>query len=882
MWLPIVRRVALILLLLIGLAQDASAAGGSRSSLGLRAVLIENNQAVRLTWRRLSSRATPKATIVRNRLSVAGRTQGRREIRVSGRANAYVDRPGVGTFRYRLYRPGLLRSSRLVGSVTLSILSGQGTPVPSASPTATATATATAIGSATPTIPPTPTATPNNGGSGGAGSPPNVPTNFSVQNRSSSERTETIMVSIPFAQGAFTSTASLGVQGHSTAWRVLQRWADNSIRIAQAQFSDTLAPSSNNTYSVVQGVSPILGAFAPNAWVAQMVGALSVGAEVRDLFGVAYRGFISGTPEIVFSTPLTLGLRYHVYHRAAPGTGIGRDYLTSTFYLTLFRDSPAILVDWIIGNDYLGADEPNGSSDPNLYALGAVDVGAVRFLVRGAPLVAPYRPAQEAIEAAELTPDGYSAYRVMQQDYIDDGQTRRYRFALGMIPSNAPQLDREKWQNSIAAMVNEPLYPLASLATWRATDALGLLGGPIQGPSDALARAQNEYGSFAGNVNNFGTWGPHGDIKATATTGTPRNTPLSPALAHALQGNYPLLINMLEQAAWAQAMRPYHLWQLQVPDTGPLFLWDMPPVNATYPYRSPQSLGRRAFLSSDPYSVYRTLIPTGFGQRAHQWTPYDVEHWSTDLLFDYYMLSGDAWALEELRVLGQCLKGLMKLEPNYYTGHIQTVRSEGWTMQSFAQVYQATSDTSIKNFALARLYQIIDPQRMQSHQSRALSEQGSYAGTGWPTPHAFIMPWQHGSVLYGFLGAHRFFQDPLLFRIAEDVAYTVQYSWISNYQDPFFGFVTNGLRYYVPTSYNGQPVAANYFDTPYGVHFGDSPLGGAHSFLIGGLQILSQQSADPVVRGLASYYGGILLGATLSNNDRWDKWHYVLPQTVVP
>jgi hypothetical protein len=60
--------------------------------------------------------------------------------------------------------------------------------------------------------------------------------------------------------------------------------------------------------------------------------------------------------------------------------GINRDFLSSTFYVTEFRDQPVVMVDWLLGNDYLGADFPNGSTDPNKYPLGSIDVNAAAFL----------------------------------------------------------------------------------------------------------------------------------------------------------------------------------------------------------------------------------------------------------------------------------------------------------------------------------------------------------------------------------------------------------------------------------------------------------------------------------------------------------------------
>lgn len=712
------------------------------------------------------------------------------------------------------------------------------------------------------------------GGPGGTGNPLDIVLDFSVFNDTAVERTETIRASVPFPETGYPA-AQLGnliVSGHQTAWQPLQFWADGSIKVAQAQFTDTLAPGEHKTYVIARDEAPLTGAFQRNGWVAQMVGGLQVGAEVRDTFQVPYRAVVDlGTGGTVLQTsPLVQVTRHRGYHTASSG-GIGRDYLSSTFYVTEFRDMPFVMVDWILGNDYLGADTvPPGNTDPNLRALGTVDVRAAHFLCKGASAAMPYRAAKEGIGGQESMANGFAGFRVMTDTYLTDAQTRRYRFLLRLEPQGANPAELARWQDTAAAMLEKPIFALASQPAWEQTRAAGLLGGPITGPANADARAIGEHASWEG-ANWFGTWGSRSDPQATATTGTPRNHPLSPEMAHAIQGGCHILLQKLEQMAWAQAMRPYHLFGLQIGAEQQICTWGGTPFLLV----PGESLGRRAIRDNDPNPGYRTLA---VGQPlAHGWEPYDHEHWSTDLLFDYWTISGDAWAQEELRQLGQSLKGLMRLQ-YYFTKDIQPVRAEGWCMWGFAQIYQATRDASLKDYAMRRVHEIVDAQRKKNHASRAMTFQQNYSNTGYPLNHEFFMPWQHGAVLYGYLGAYKAFGEPVLLAIAEDVPTTVAYSWVTNYQSSTFGWVAQGLRYYVPASYNTTPVVANYWDgLAQGIKFGDSPLGGAHTFLIGGLHQLALFTSDNSVRAQALYYGGILRGE-LATMDRWNKWNYCLPQ----
>src|SRR5262249_18305518 len=170
-----------------------------------------------------------------------------------------------------------------------------------------------------------------------------------------------------------------------------------------------------------------------------------------------------------------------------------------------------------------------------------------------------------------------------------------------------------------------------------------------------------------------------------------------------------------------------------------------------------------------------------------------------------------------------------------------------------------------------------DRDRPHGHPSGALRIEGTEPRTGFPSPHRYYMPWQHGGVLYGYLAAWKFFGDPLYLRICESAAQCVDYAWVSNWQDPQLGFVADGLRYYAPVEYANVPVLPSYFDSTVGVRFGDSPLGGAHSELLGGLLLLARTTDDPTARALAELRGTLLLQLPLDDGDRWDKWFSVIP-----
>lgn len=687
------------------------------------------------------------------------------------------------------------------------------------------------------------------------------------------ERMGTWRASVPFAWGHVQTLDGLSVTGQQTAWHVLQRWPDHSIRVAQAQWTQSLVADSNTTVAITAGGTTLDGPFVAHPVFA--AGLPDLGSEVVDRFGVAYRASLGGDGEVLQETPLVRVRRWRTHHRAAPGVGIDRDFLSSMFYVTEFRDEPVVVVDWLLGNDYLGKDDPVGSADPDLYPLGAVDVDAASFRYRDADMAFAYRASQEGIGSPVVASDGFTGLPVMDTTYLSDGQCRRYRFLLYRDdPSEVPaqqQIERA----SAEARIATPVRTLATRDSWRATHALGLLGGPGQAPSDAEARAASEWHQWD-SAPHFGTWGSRGDPLVTGQTGTPRNHPLSPELAHAVQSRDLRLLTVLEQKAWIQAARPYHLFGLHVPQLAPVLLWSGVPGEQNL---SPESFGRRRIREQGLYDAYRVRAEQG--QRAHGFEPFDVEHWSTDLLFDYWTISGDEWAREELRQMGESLRGVLRLN-DFYTSDTLPARAEGWCMQSFVHAYLATRQLRYRDAALDRLHGIVDRDRIANGPFRSLYVNGTDPRTNWPEPHSFYMPWQHGAVLFGYLAAWKFFGDPLLLEICNDVTHGVAYGWVQDVTHPEFGFVPHGLRYYVPVTYQGEPVPPSIFDATHNVSFGDEPLGGAHSLLAAGLLMLSETSMDPVRQQVALQHGQLLLPTPLADEDLWNKWFYCAPANWNP
>ena len=162
--------------------------------------------------------------------------------------------------------------------------------------------------------------------------------------------------------------------------------------------------------------------------------------------------------------------------------------------------------------------------------------------------------------------------------------------------------------------------------------------------------------------NHFGPFGEWGDPKNTHTTGTPRNHPMSPELGAAIQAEDPSLLGALEGQSVAAS-------RASIPPVGTRCgrIRRLPLVRAELQHQRKleeldETLGRFKFHGqhgqNDPYKHWRRNIRG----RGHGWNPFDTEHSSADLVFDYYTMTGSFWAMDEMRMLGEWIRGTMRVD----------------------------------------------------------------------------------------------------------------------------------------------------------------------------------------------------------------------------
>lgn len=704
-------------------------------------------------------------------------------------------------------------------------------------------------------------------------------TTITAVNLSHVPRVEWVRASVPFAKGQIKKDTAIPfhVDGRPTEWRVLQRWPDGSVKSGQAQWLDVLDAHETIQRKLKAGENRATP-FALHPAISDAVPEFSLTTSVTDRDGIPYlataRPFEKPGPNltVLHGNHATYSVRTRQYHRNPNNKGIGRDFLTQTCYWTFFSRLPVAIVDVVVANDYLGADNPS-SNDPNLYPLGDVSFKSVDlFLQKAQGVVRWNQENRVGLHQFDTLGKPSMQVRLLEDDYLADAQGKRWRVIVFFDSPKYTKMESMAWRMVAASWHFSSLIPTVDLATWQRSKGFSLYGGPVKGSDWGPIRIR-EYHEWWRKNDHFGPWGDFGDFSHTWVTGTHRNGPATEHRILALQHQTPVPLHILEGKAWQQTARPYQLWNIRIEPDDDIYMWSGLPYSLTSTRRiSHETLGRFALKNNDPYKRYRDGVPLGY---AHRWNAYDHEHFSTELLFDYYAMTGDWRCRDEMKMLGECYMGLFRHKKYLVAKAPLSPRGEGWPAQAVCKIWFATGDDRIIDHLRRRMRDVIEPMRKKDHPSRALSFSPQHPLTKFPTPNTFVLPWQHAAVVYGFLPLWTHWGDQTARQIAHDVLHTIEYSWVLNYTDPKLGFLPDVIRFYTPITYQGKAVAPSIWDQTkdIGVRYGDLPLGGAHTHFAAALDLLAEDTTDPVALAKNRYARKRLMHDK-PNTDRWrySRW----------
>lgn len=642
-----------------------------------------------------------------------------------------------------------------------------------------------------------------------------------VHNAFHAKRREVVRVAVPFARGRARDLSRFAVQGHATAWQPLTRWPDGTHQWAQAQFVAVLPGFTSRRYAVTRGPGaiPPSRAFRAGPRLTRLLARKTIRTEVEDPFGVVYEARLCADPTagpdgLLASSPLVRIYRFRDYHIAADPkrTSLGRDYLSLTAYLTLFHGFEHAELLIVLGNDYLGSDDPQ-SDDPNLYPLGTVRLRRFSLVVEDPALAfVPRLILENGLRPPEEITDergqrvGWRQHLLGPADgmYLGDGCIKPFPCVLyARAERTGADSDERLRRQTATAIAQQPLFGLPDAAAVRASRALNAHGGPAPATPGARALAVRVYADFLRRPH-FGPFGTWGDVPFTTTTGTPRNATIGLPLA--VRSGSPELLAKAEAFCLQQGLRPYHLFGLEVPADRDILLEGMPKFRHGA-WVSADSLGRRSSLEATKEYRRGLYLPIG---GPHGRNPFDYEHFTVDVLYDFYCLTGSAFARDELRVLGEQLKGMLRPE-NCELSRPSSTRGEGWCMKALVLCWLATGDDGLKQHAIQRLPALEAALGKPPHTyavAQAPDDRALGAGVPWDAP------WQQAAYVMGMAAAHRYFGEVRFRRLALDVArFMAHQGWLDGVGPKYFVAVDNPKRFTLPQTH-GPLEGTALFEVP--------------------------------------------------------------------
>ena len=587
----------------------------------------------------------------------------------------------------------------------------------------------------------------------------------SVANRTRFAREEIARVTLPFARGAQHALPALQIGGAPASCVPLLRWSDGSLAAVQAQFRVQLQPGERRSLTVAAAAAAPAPA-AATEWL--FPAELPLRSEVVDPFAQRYETTLEPA-EIVHASALVRVQRYRGVHR----TPAGRELFALVGYLTTFAGERRAELVLLLDN---GAS-PHGPRP----ALGPLRFTswALASTTEALRLVPRFRRENLLKPPAPLPQAGWQQFLLgpSSQLYLGDATGKAFRFELFLDGPEATAAQR----TSALAAAEAPLRPLPALAWVRRTRAFGAHGGPgpLRSDHDDLSGQQLRTWQQALQLGPFSGFGEPED---TAAQGTPRNG--DSALHNVLRFESGDLFDIAELMATQQSLRP--------------------------------SPGRAQVLPADTAPFRAGLTPRSC-ERPHGFTALDYEHFSVDLLYDYYWLTGDPLAHDELVRTARGLRQVLETVP------FRTSRGEGWCLQAGVLLARATADPALTGFlrthALALLGQL-----GRVPQGIALAQPGHALGLGEQEP--FDAPWQMAALVRGLAALHAETAAPEFAAAAVQVADVMAGpGWLAGVGPKYLVSARDPGRYTMPVAYG--------------------PLTGTGLMQLGAFVLAEELSSDP-------------------------------------
>ena len=587
-----------------------------------------------------------------------------------------------------------------------------------------------------------------------------APRIVTIQNLAPFARSEWSAVVVPFAKGTQTALPTLRLGDLPTIWQPTgARWPDGSLRTALALARVTVAAQAE--------LALALGPGAPAA------AAEPVAPQELDLQIVA---MVAGKqhaaqPRLVRELERNAARCVSV-HRCR----VGESGLVAEITLTRWREQAHGEI--TVGVFFSDPDAPDLQRSVELLLLES----------RGQAVLLRH-PGPCAL-TTEFTPTG-SRTTLLRDQVLGDGQGIRRAGVFVPALRGEPGHDDTIRANAIA--------PLLAATDWRGSGAYGAFGEPpevppwLQGPRlrAALAARHREFVQRSQHQGAPFFAPALGPAARAGQTGDQEDFGVSKLGAVAATG-VPSFLLEAELAALQEACRPVHFYER---DASPVL-----------PERHPGWVVWSGRTHWHPeISKDRLGKPVPEPQfESHGWTGKDRQHWSSNLLGGFALLTAAPWARLELENEARLVLAGETVTPGLSTSGPDAPRAVGRTLLAATWGYLVTGDQQL----LARLHERVAKVYAHVWEGRNLPE-GKVRPFSWETPDARMLdgktpywtPWQDALAAVGLVALDRVDPDP----IARDIGLTlarnmVRHGWLLDAQGG--AFLATAMRW----NEGGEPL----------------------------------------------------------------------------
>lgn len=568
---------------------------------------------------------------------------------------------------------------------------------------------------------------------------PPTPRVVVVQNLAPFARKEGVAVVVPFPQGVASHAPQLMVEDHTTCWQPFgARWPDGSWRQALCLFRAHVPAMGERRLPLIAGggdpeQQPIEMPQAKLTFVVrqgeQVVRA--VPERVRDLEANALR-------------------RVELRRCRLGATGLLAEVTITAWHEQQHAEvSVAVFC-----------------SDPKVAAMQChVDELAIRC--DGMALVLRH---PGYLGVAQTTTETGSRNVLLRDNVLGDGQGLRRVGVL--VPPLAGGDGIEEHTLRAAATA-----PVLAATTWRGTSAFGPFGYVPQPPAWLRGAALRRYfalrhGTFVRNErpggDPFGVH-HHGLARMAGQTGDQGDFG-TVKLSEIAWSGVPSMLLEVEMSVLQEACRPVHFYEH---DTSPVDPAEHPDW-VVWSGRTHWHPG----VSKDRLGKPHPEGPAEF----HGWTGKDRQHWSSNHLAAYALLTGAHWARLELENEARLYLAGQTTDPKFTTSGSGAPRGAGRTLLAAAWNLCATGDERLRQRMVERIDKVhypqwagrtfapdkVRPMAVMNPDDRQLHGK-----------HPYWNPWQDALAAVGFAAAHRMTGDAHARELAEALAVNVvRHGWL--------------------------------------------------------------------------------------------------------